>query len=268
MKLGGVQMESVFQSDQHSIPPSVLDLVSNCEPTVLIDVRGHIFKVFRHSVSKRPDTLLAQLLEGTTSDGQPVFVDASPERFHHILDWYMYDEMFVPDEVTAQALLRDCAFFLLPDLVVVNGVQRRVPFSKGMFSGGPPVSQLTADYLHDLSIQQIEWPSFDEFFRARVSEIQDLFTNLLAENVWCYSSGLGTPMQKVVHDTLNQGPGVFLDLYNFKDSLCTIHRLWFFVDMLRQQGFECSLDERSRYLRVLLASSRCDPAKLRVSARL
>ncbi len=79
--------------------------------TVTFDVRGQLFKVLRQSVTQRPSTLLAQLVENMQGD-EHVFIDASAERFSHILDWYTYGEMFASSGISERAVLRDCCFFL------------------------------------------------------------------------------------------------------------------------------------------------------------
>jgi len=90
--------------------------------TVIFDVGGQHFKVLRQTVAARPDTLLATLIDDIGTDcGEPIFVDANPDRFGHILDWYRYGEMYAQEFVIG-ALLRDAKFFLLPDIMRINGI--------------------------------------------------------------------------------------------------------------------------------------------------
>ena len=66
--------------------------------------------------------MLASLLRGIGTDAkQQIFVDANPDRFAYILDWYRHGEMFVPRE-SVEVVLRDARFFRLPDILKINGV--------------------------------------------------------------------------------------------------------------------------------------------------
>jgi len=100
--------------------------------TVVFDVSGWTFKVLRQTIESRPNTLLASLLGsvGANSDcDDPIFVDANPERFVHILDWYRYNEMYV-QEFAVGGVLRDAKFFSLPDTVQINGISHAIKSSR------------------------------------------------------------------------------------------------------------------------------------------
>lgn len=81
-----------------------------------------------HLIQAKPETVLGKLLAGAEKNSpvlqRGIYVDAVPDRFTCILDWYRYGEIFVPRAASVQAVLRDCRHFGLPDLVIVNGVRR------------------------------------------------------------------------------------------------------------------------------------------------
>ncbi len=59
--------------------------------TVVFNVRGRMFEVLPELIRSKPTTMLAQLLEDVSTDvAEPMFIDANPGRFEHILDWYRY----------------------------------------------------------------------------------------------------------------------------------------------------------------------------------
>ncbi|CAE8641873.1 unnamed protein product, partial [Polarella glacialis] len=89
---------------------------------VVFNVGGRHFEILTHVIQRRPSTLLANLLDDIGTDSsQPIFVDASPDRFQHIVDWYRYGEMSLPSTCCKHALLRDARYFMLPDEVKMNG---------------------------------------------------------------------------------------------------------------------------------------------------
>ena len=104
-------------------PSTVCDAAGDVS-TVTFDVRGHLFKVLRKSVTRQPTTPLALHVASMKNNGH-VLIDANPERFSHILDWYVYGEIFCSD-ASEKAVLRDCSFFQLGDVVVVNGTMKPV----------------------------------------------------------------------------------------------------------------------------------------------
>eukprot|EP00927_Polykrikos_kofoidii_P049601 TRINITY_DN4363_c1_g1_i1.p1 TRINITY_DN4363_c1_g1~~TRINITY_DN4363_c1_g1_i1.p1 ORF type:complete len:286 (-),score=33.65 TRINITY_DN4363_c1_g1_i1:92-949(-) len=147
--------------------------------TVTFDVRGQHIKVLPELFARQPDTLLPQLVDDVgTNSTEPIFVDANPERFAHILDWYRYGRMFLHSGVSAEALLHDAAFFLLPDTVIVDGVERQVLRSNGDNQEGVIESALPDVGAGRLQ-QQWEtgmlkrWPEFDDVLRSTVEEIEE-----------------------------------------------------------------------------------------------
>lgn len=107
--------------------------------TITFNVGGRSFEILRQTIAAHPSTLLACLLDDVSVDSQrPIFVDANADRFSNILDWYRYGEMFSSPMFPLQALLRDALFFLLPDIVTVDGRQymlnkSRVPCARDSF---------------------------------------------------------------------------------------------------------------------------------------
>ena len=90
-------------------------------PVATFDVGGRHFKVMKLVLMRHPDTLLATMLNDiSTVEDEVLYVDANPESFQHILDWYRYGEMHVKTEYIP-AILNDSRYFLLPDFVKING---------------------------------------------------------------------------------------------------------------------------------------------------
>ena len=62
----------------------------------VFNVGGRRFEVLSHLIQNRPSTLLASLLDDIGTDAaEPIYVEANPDRFAHILDWYRHGEMHV-----------------------------------------------------------------------------------------------------------------------------------------------------------------------------
>eukprot|EP00929_Paragymnodinium_shiwhaense_P053997 TRINITY_DN27069_c0_g1_i2.p1 TRINITY_DN27069_c0_g1~~TRINITY_DN27069_c0_g1_i2.p1 ORF type:complete len:188 (-),score=15.83 TRINITY_DN27069_c0_g1_i2:162-656(-) len=130
---------------------------------VTFDVGGRLFKTLRSTVRRHPTTLLACLLDDVSVDStEPIFVDASPDRFTHFMDWLRYEEMFIPNECSFEALLRDARFFLLPDNVKINGLWHSILPEKLPCTA----EACMRDYFDDL---KRGWPSFEEEIDAITS---------------------------------------------------------------------------------------------------
>lgn len=98
--------------------------------TVVFNVGGKHFEVLRQTIERYPSTLLACLVDDVGTDvTAPIFVDANPERFAHIIDWYRYGEMFLPPGPTIEAVMRDVRYFLLPDEITINGMVHTIDTS-------------------------------------------------------------------------------------------------------------------------------------------
>lgn len=138
----------------------------------IFDVGGRLFKVLRQTVEARPSTLLATILDDLGTDGsQPIFIDANPDRFGYILDWYRYGEMHVPTQgFPIAALLRDARFFLLPDTVKINGVSYCVQPS------------LVEEVRNETISSTISgWPNFEQCLQGMISDVKEHFKALGAE---------------------------------------------------------------------------------------
>lgn len=135
----------------------------------VFDVGGRVFKILRHIVEARPLTLLASLLDDIDTDAsQPIYVDANPDRFGYILDWYRYGEMFVPTQgFPIEAVLRDARFFLLPDSVKINSVS---------YSIQPPLAEEVQN--EAINSTMCGWPNFGRFLQETISDIKAHFANL------------------------------------------------------------------------------------------
>eukprot|EP00930_Biecheleria_cincta_P062809 TRINITY_DN48254_c0_g1_i1.p1 TRINITY_DN48254_c0_g1~~TRINITY_DN48254_c0_g1_i1.p1 ORF type:complete len:401 (+),score=84.41 TRINITY_DN48254_c0_g1_i1:34-1236(+) len=132
------------------------------------DVCGQIFKCSAKWILAQPDTLLAKLLSeavGQPDKTCPIAVDVSPERFQHILDWYRYGELFLPQSISAEAVLRDAARLELPEEIVINGVSRSTDTSHTAHKVG---RDLIAAVLN-------RWPSFDSFLAGTLLDIAKHF---------------------------------------------------------------------------------------------
>lgn len=144
--------------------------------TVIFNVRGRHFELLPELIYSKPDTLLAQLMQdiGTVAS-KPVFVDANPDRFEHIIDWYRYGEMFPPQGLPIAALLRDASFFLLPHEVVIGGERHKL-LPRGSAKEGKEGVHVAGE-IRDTYIASVlsKWHGFDDFFQARISEIRAAF---------------------------------------------------------------------------------------------
>jgi len=208
--------------------------------TVTFDVGGQHFKVLRQTIEARPDTLLASLVDDIGTDtSEPIFVDANPERFGHILDWYRYNEMYVQEFIVG-AVLRDAKFFLLPDIIKINGSSHVVGYSH-------------AGYVAEgvLMASKAEWPTCDQYVEDTIRELQQHFDTCFRDasqriksldvqpspypdNYYDRLSMLLLPEKTIrVFDVSQQNP--WLDDQN----LCDFRRVWRLIAEIRQRGFTC-----------------------------
>lgn len=141
---------------------------------VVFDVRGRLFKVLPELVRSQPSTLLAQLLDDVGTDTRsPIFVDANPDRFGHILDFYRYGEMFPPADLPVAALLHDAVFLMLPDAVRVNGRIRRLSEinNQRVCTRDEVVAGVLA-----------RWPGFDAYLDATMARIRAHFEEAVRQS--------------------------------------------------------------------------------------
>jgi len=218
---------------------------------ITFDVGGTLFKVLAQTIVAHPSTLLASMLDDIGTDpGQPLFVDANPERFGFILDWYRYGEMYAHVDGLIPALLRDASFFLLPDVVIINGRS---------FTLRPPASKpLPAVKVRDAMTNCITsaWPTFERYVDDLVKQVRDHYMTLAStaavprqrddgheDALACSREELSTevfaPKEFVLSDW-----GTFTDSWvRWSDSanVCTRERLWVLIAELENRGFECQL---------------------------
>jgi len=213
--------------------------------TVTFDVGGRPFKVLRQTIEAWPDTFLASLVDDIgTNTGEPIFVDANPERFGYILDWYRYNEMYVPEFVMG-AVLRDAKFFLLPDVVRINGTSHVL----GSSHWG------TCDEV--LMASKVEWPTCDQYVENTIRELRQQFETHfrdaqqnLSKNLskisgnYCeefFSNSLFPDKTIPVFDRDQQK--FWLDNQNLND----FRRVWRLIAELTRRGFKCRLKLACRY---------------------
>lgn len=128
--------------------------------TVSFNVGGRVFEVLPHIIRQHNATLLASLLDDIGTDRTvPIYVDANPDRFAYVLDWYRYHEMMVPREAV-EAVLRDARYFLLPDTIKVNGEVRSV--RKALAAEVNEVLRRTV---------LAKWPSFETYKQQLALEL-------------------------------------------------------------------------------------------------
>lgn len=147
---------------------------SKKDGTVVFNVRGRHFEVLPQLIRARGNsTLLATLLDDVSTDwAQPIFVDANPDRFSYILDWYRYGEMFLPDSCHVDALLKDARFLLLPEQLRINRDLRTTEPVR-------TASDLN-DALHDIVLQR--WPTFRAYMKYIIDETESQTTTLGAKS--------------------------------------------------------------------------------------
>lgn len=236
--------------------------------TVVFDVGGRLFRVLRQTVQTRPSALLASLTDDLGTDSsRPIFIDANPDRFSYILDWYRYGEMFIPNDSTVDAVRRDARFFLLPDVVRINGTSHAI-------------HPILASEAHDAMVAAVTatWPSFDDCIRDMCLDIKAHF------------EGLGANANEPRHfdanscdkETLAEGtfPPKEIQLstllyrndcswYRWLDpgNVCNKERLWVLIAELERRGFECALSSSgpvSLQVGLRLAAATNDPGSRRV----
>mmetsp|Transcript_68415 Transcript_68415/g.127670 ORF Transcript_68415/g.127670 Transcript_68415/m.127670 type:complete len:226 (+) Transcript_68415:65-742(+) len=91
------------------------------QETIELNIGGQVFQVLEQTLRSKPDTLLCTMLDdpARTDKHAPLFVEADPERFRYILDWYRYGSMLLPESISIAEMRRECAFYQLPDHVKI-----------------------------------------------------------------------------------------------------------------------------------------------------
>lgn len=88
---------------------------------VVFTFGGQYFEALHQTILGRDSTLLANLVDDMSTDSSKlILVDANPDRFQCIFGWYCYGEMYLPDSISLEAVLRDAHFVLLLNIIRMN----------------------------------------------------------------------------------------------------------------------------------------------------
>jgi len=147
------------------------------QDVVAFDVGGKKFKVLT-SVVKQKGGLLTELLEQTKQAEGAIFIDASPERFPFILDWYRHGQMFIPNNTPVAAALSEARFFKLPQEVIINGVLRSTDPDDGNAASRDVIKKVIS-----------QWPSFSSCLKRTLTAIRDHFHHLAAASANASQNG-------------------------------------------------------------------------------
>ncbi|CAE7367405.1 unnamed protein product [Symbiodinium natans] len=150
-----------------SAPPVRPPARPKADPSLVsFNVGGQVFQISTKAVKAKPETLLARLLakDGGLERVLHVPVDVCPERFRILLDWYRYEELYVPSMVPIDAVLRDAARLDLPAELVINGIPRSTRLTRAK-----AVSQNVV-----LGVTQ-RWPGFNTFLGQVLAQIEEHF---------------------------------------------------------------------------------------------
>lgn len=231
-------------------------------PMATLDVGGQIFKFSASLIRSKPSTLLAQLVDsaggndeprgGSPNGGRPIFVDAAPERFTCILDWYRYGEIHVPRSVPVAAVLQDAKRLGLPNEIVINGVAR---------STGANVAQKVGRDLMAGVVRQ--WPGFSTFLAQLLDTIREHFQAVgdlsgaklgaagnqrpprtMAADAECASEGKEDAEEEEAYDF----PPFVLPLYDEKGwvdqhHVCSAARARALALRVEERGYRCDFTE-------------------------
>mmetsp|Transcript_86808 Transcript_86808/g.202012 ORF Transcript_86808/g.202012 Transcript_86808/m.202012 type:complete len:281 (-) Transcript_86808:47-889(-) len=207
--------------------------------TVVFNVGGQRFEVLRQTIEARPSTLLASLMDDIGTDStQPMFVDANPDRFAYILDWYRYGEMHLPDGYPLKAILNDARFFLLPDAVKINGSRHALQPPSEVDLSFTAVSTITKD-----------WPTFQQFVMNIIGEVRAQVEHLsrrAAQPDSCGCVDREMTSFRAYFDICDE------DGWSDEENVCSQERLEVLVAELEKRGFECEVERERDGLNVFL----------------
>jgi len=216
--------------------------------TVVLDVRGRHFRLLPELIMSQPCTLLARLLDAIGPGAQePIFIDANPDRFSHILDWYRYGEMFLPEGMPLQALLRNCAWFMLSEKVKVNGINHSVIIGSNLEAVSHFADDIRTRFISEV-IQQ--WRNFDTFLLQRIVEIQTHCYNQISSSSAKHEQRPRPdgPFNRVCMkmdiwaERWNESSQQHVMSWTYPDDICNMARAKVFALKLREYGFECDLE--------------------------
>mmetsp|Transcript_19181 Transcript_19181/g.43044 ORF Transcript_19181/g.43044 Transcript_19181/m.43044 type:complete len:296 (+) Transcript_19181:103-990(+) len=153
-------------------PPGAAHEARSSKDTVVFSVGGCRFEILKQIIRSRGSTLLGNLLDDiSTDDSQPIFVDANPDRFTHILDWYRFGEIHLPSSCPIEAILQDARYFMLPDVLKINGEVRTLRKSA--------VTDVH-DELRKAVLQR--WPSFEAYVHSLSTQTKACVESLAAKS--------------------------------------------------------------------------------------
>lgn len=215
--------------------------------SVVFNVGGRHFEVLRPTIDSYPDTLLACLVSDIGTDtAAPIFVDANPDRFTHILDWHRYREMFVPEGPAIQAVLRDARFFLLPDCVTINGIPRSIGTANDT-----PVRSFEA-VMNDVASA---WSGFHEYLERIIAKADRTIARAVQlskvtqhDGVNCHKEDLGTAtfhsvrLTEVSHVSNHRQEHRTEHIWNDEKHVCNKIRLQLLMHELAKRGFVCRVE--------------------------
>jgi hypothetical protein len=213
---------------------------------VVFNVGGQNFEILRQTILARPDTLLATMLDDIATDSsKAMFIDANPERFAHILDWYRCGEMYLTSPL--EAIFKDARFFLLPDAIKINGTSH-------------VIRQATnAKTVQDATMSAIRerWPSFDQYANTLVAQTLEHFKSLAEDSSKpsveapslkddqmraCTSRTVlerAFPKKKFILRQKNLWSKEYA--WTDESNVCNMQRLWVLLSELEGRGFICEL---------------------------
>jgi hypothetical protein len=141
---------------------------------VKFNVSGQHFEVAAKTIRGKPKTMLATLIDSQsqTDRTKPIFVDAAPQRFQYILDWYRYGEIHVPSGVPIALVLRDAHYFSLSDDLVING---SLHSTHRVANEGLSAQSVGRDVVSGVIAR---WPGFEDCLRRVLKRIRNHFQDL------------------------------------------------------------------------------------------
>ncbi|CAE7943466.1 unnamed protein product [Symbiodinium necroappetens] len=154
------------------------------EPALLsFNVGGQIFHISTKAVKAKPETLLAKVLAKVGDGGLDrvlhLPVDVCPDRFRILLDWFRYEELFVPTTVPIEAVLRDAARLELPAEILVNGISRSTRTTRAKTVGQNVVlgvvQRWDAETRALQMLRPLRWPGFNSFLSQLLTQIEKHF---------------------------------------------------------------------------------------------
>lgn len=224
------QNGSKASSKREQAPAAPEAAVTHQASTVKFDVCGTTFKVPSKLITSRPETLLAELVEShrRAEDKGAIFVDSDVGRFPLILDWYRYDEIYAPPNVSIDALLLDAAHMQLPEEIFVNGVLRST------------VKSEAHEVAADLVATVIEnWRGFPRFLSAMSEKVKNHYKNVGAKSAAGTAEDEAYDFLQYRLQLYNEEKGSWADPTN----VCSAARARVLAMKLEERGYICGFSD-------------------------